>query len=75
VAFTADGKIWRTELDGGDAQILCSAAGRGNVRGIAWTEEGRVITATNSGLLESAQSDVPCPVVLATEGDREARFL
>ena len=75
VAFTADGKIWRTDLDGGDSEVLCSAAGHGNLRGNAWSEEGRVITASNSGLLESAQPAGPCPVVLATEGDREARFL
>ncbi len=75
VAFTGGGRVWRTLLDGGEAEALCATGALGNLRGTAWTDEGRVVIATNSGLLEASQPGGACPVVLETEGSSEARFL
>ena len=74
VLFSSGGRLWQSETDGGEPQLLCSA--QGNLRGNAWRGEREGLVATNAGLLRVAQPGRECEMVLGVEAERgEARFL
>jgi len=78
VASIAADAIWRTAVAGGEAEMLCSAkeiAGFQGFRGGAWSEDGRIVYASLSGLLEVGQPGGPCKVVVPLDAEHEARFL
>jgi len=76
ILFTAGGNLWRADTDGREPELLCSAQGRGNLRGNAWSQERDAIVATNTGLLKAGQLGRECEMVHAAEADRgDAQFL
>jgi Tol biopolymer transport system component len=76
VLFNAGGRLWQSEIDGTEPELLCSAEGRGNLRGTVWSEQHRGLVASNAGLLEVAQRGAACELVVPIDSGRgEARFL
>jgi Tol biopolymer transport system component len=80
VAFGSNGKLKRSDLTGGNAQVLCDSA---RLVGGTWNKEGIIVFAPDyrTTLVQvSAQGGEPKPVTLksdgqATESDRYPYFL
>jgi Tol biopolymer transport system component len=75
IGFFADGKLKKIALAGGEAQVLCDAAGNA---GGTWGPNGTILfplssaTSSSSALVlgrVSAAGGVPTPVTVAVEGD------
>jgi serine/threonine-protein kinase len=76
VAFGAiGGGFWRAAAQGGEAEPFCSPPVGGGIRGTTWTDAGRPLFASVSGLFEAASVGGPCQLLVKTDGQREARFL
>ncbi len=82
VAFGVNGRsapatIWRASANGGDADPFCSLAPAESVgvRGVSWSEDGRVVFGSTAGLFEASAVGGSCQLALSLDGKREARFL
>ncbi|MBK5294619.1 MAG: PD40 domain-containing protein, partial [Acidobacteriia bacterium] len=74
IAFVADGKLKKVQVEGGAAMTLCEAA---NTVGIAWGEDGNLIAALDirSGLsLIPSAGGPPKPFTTLTQGELTHRW-
>ncbi|MBI3207572.1 MAG: protein kinase [Candidatus Solibacter usitatus] len=75
VAFFADGKLKKVNVEGGVALSLCDAAGP--PRGGSWGEDGYIVASLNTGgglEMVSAHGGAPVPLTVLDKDERSHRF-